>query len=174
MGETREERPGIVSAPTTNTPDTIRDIIVAHPFFKNLNPRYVHLFTDCACFERFGPGQDIFREGQQANRFYIIHNGRVALETFVPRSGSTTVQTIDAGGALGWSWLYSPYQWQFSARALDPVEAVAFGAASLREKADEHHDFGYDLLLRVGRVMLETLQGTRRKLVEFYVRDLVE
>jgi CRP-like cAMP-binding protein len=163
-----------VSAQTTRTPDTIRDIIVAHPFFKNLNPRYVHLLADCASFERFGPGQDIFREGQQADRFYIIHKGRVALETFVPRSGPTTVQTIDAGGALGWSWLYSPYQWQFSARAVDPVEAVAFGASSLREKAEENHDFGYELLVRTGRVMLETLQGTRRKLVEFYVRDLVE
>lgn len=121
-----------------------------------------------------GRWQDIFREGQQAARFYIIHTGRVALETFVPRSGSTTVQTIDAGGALGWSWLYPPFQWQFSARAVEPVEAVAFGAASLRKKAEENHDFGYDLLLRVGRVMLETLHGTRRKLVKFYVRNLVE
>ena len=163
-----------MSAHTTSTSDAISDIIVAHPFFKNLNPRYVHLLADCAFFERFGPGQDIFREGQEANRFYIIHKGRVALETFVPRSGATTVQTIDAGGALGWSWLYPPYQWQFSARAVEPVEAVAFGAASLREKAEENHDFGYDLLLRIGCVMLETLQGTRRKLVEFYVRDLVE
>lgn len=159
---------------SVNAPHTVRDIIVTHPFFTNLNPHYVHLLTDCASFERFGPGQDIFREGQQADHFYIVHKGRVALETFVPRNGPTTVQKIDAGGALGWSWLYPPYQWQFSARALEPVEAVAFGAASLREKADENHDFGYDLLLRVGRVMLETLQGTRRKLVEFYVHDLVE
>ena len=84
------------------------------------------------------------------------------------------MHTVNAGDALGWSWLYPPYQWQFSARALDPVEAVAFGAASLRERAAENHDFGYDLLLRMGRMMLDTLQGTRRKLVEFYVRDLVE
>lgn len=156
------------------TPSAVRDLIVTHPFFANLNPHYVHLLANCASFECFGPGEDIFRESQQADRFFIIQKGRVALETFVPRSGPTTVQTIDAGGALGWSWLYPPYQWQFSARALEPVEAVAFDAARLREKADENHDFGYDLLLRVGRVMLETLQGTRRKLVEYYVRDLVE
>jgi len=163
-----------MSARATRKSDTVRDIIVAHPFFKNLNPHYVHLLADCALFERFGIGQDIFREGQQADRFYIIHTGRVALETFVPRSGPTTVQTVEAGGALGWSWLYPPYAWQFSARAVEPVEAVAFGAASLRENAEENHDFGYELLLRMGRVMLDTLQGTRRKLVEFYVRDLVE
>ena len=69
-----------------------------------------------------GRWQDIFRKGQQADRFYIIHQGRVALETFVPRSGSTTVQTNEAGGALWWSWLYPPFQWQFSARAVQPVQ----------------------------------------------------
>jgi CRP-like cAMP-binding protein len=160
--------------PTKTVSNTLHDIIVTHPFFKNLNSRYIHLLADCASFERFGQGQDIFREGQQADHLYIIHKGRVALETFVPRSGATTVQTVDAGSALGWSWLYPPYQWQFSARAIEPVEAVAFGAANLREKAEENHDFGYELITRVGRVILETLQGTRRKLVEFYVRDLVE
>jgi hypothetical protein len=29
-------------------------------------------------------------------------------------------------------------------------------------------DFGYDLMRRVSQVMLERLQATRRKLVEFY------
>ncbi|MGV3757406.1 MAG: cyclic nucleotide-binding domain-containing protein [Verrucomicrobiota bacterium] len=158
----------------SNPPDTVRSIIVAHPFFKNLNPHYLHLLMDCASFVQFGPGHDIFREGQQADHFYIINKGSVALETFVPRAGTTTVQIIHAGGALGWSWLYPPYTWQFSARAVDPVEAIAFGAASLLEKAEENHDFGYDLLMRVGSVMLDTLQNTRRKLVEFYVHDQIE
>jgi CRP-like cAMP-binding protein len=159
---------------TTGGPEAVRAIILGHPFFKNLNPHYLQLLVDRASLARFGPGQDIFREGGPADRFYLIHQGRVSLETFVPRSGATTVQTIDAGGALGWSWLYPPYQWQFSARAVEAVEAVAFDAVGLREQAAENHDFGYDLLLRVGRVMLETLQGTRHKLVQFYVRDLVE
>ncbi len=163
-----------MSARAIDTSVTVRAIIATHPFFENLNPRYVHLLAECASFERFGPWEDIFREGQPADRFYVIHKGRVALETFVPRTGTTTVQTVAAGGALGWSWLFPPYQWQFSARALDPVEAVTFEAIHLREKAAENHDFGYELLLRMGRVMLDTLQGTRRKLVEFYVRDLVE
>jgi hypothetical protein len=64
-----------------------------------------------------------------ADRFYIIHKGRVALETFVPRSGPTTVQTVNAGAALGWSWLYPPYQWQFSARAVEPVGQIVFAVS---------------------------------------------
>jgi CRP-like cAMP-binding protein len=154
--------------------NSVSDVIVAHPFFQGLNASHVSLLDDCASFERFAMGRNIFREGQDADRFYLILRGRVALETFVPRVGATIVQMIDGGGALGWSWLYPPYRWQFSARGLDPVEALVLGAASLREKAERNRDFGYDLLMRVGRVMLGTLQETRRRLVEFYVRDLVE
>ena len=170
----RDARERTMNTPAASMQDAIRDLIVAHPFFRGLHPHHVHLLEECGSFVRFGMGQDIFREGQPADRFYIIHQGRVALQTFVPRTGAATVQTIEAGGALGWAWLYPPYEWQFSARAVEPVEAVAFDAVSLREMAGDNHDFGFDLLLRVGRVMLETLQGTRRKLVEFYVRDQVD
>lgn len=158
-----------MNAQTETSPALVHEIILAHPFFKGINPRYVHLLTDCASFVRFGVGEDIFREGQDADRFYLLHQGRVSLDTFVPRAGSTTIQTIGPGEALGWSWLYPPYQWQFSARVVDPVQAVSFNALSLREKAEENHGFGYDLAMRVGHVMLVRLQATRRRLVEFYV-----
>ena len=158
-----------MTAPIATAPDLVREIILAHPFFQGINPRYVHLLTDCALSVRFGVAHDIFREGQDADHFYLIHKGRVSLDTFVPRIGSTTIQTIGPGEALGWSWLYPPYRWQFNARTIDPVEAVSFGALSLREKAEENHDFGYDLAMRVGGVMLARLQATRRRLVEFYV-----
>ena len=116
-----------MNSPTETATDYLQDLIVAHPFCKGLNAHYIHLLADCASLMRFGVGQDIFREGQDADHFYLIHRGQVALETFVPRAGATTIQTIEAGEALGWSWLYSPHQWQFTARVLGAVEAVVFG-----------------------------------------------
>jgi CRP/FNR family transcriptional regulator, cyclic AMP receptor protein len=156
---------------TTNTAPSLPDIILTHRFLEGINPRYLHLLTESASFVRVGPGQDIFREGQEAEHFYLIHKGKVALETFVPREGTTTIQTLEGGEALGWSWLFAPYRWKFTARALEPCELVAFCARSLREKAEENHDFGYELLTRVSRVMLQRLQATRRRLIEFYTPE---
>lgn len=79
------------------------------------------------------------------------------------------MQTVDAGEALGLSWLFPPYQWRFSARALDPSELVALDARSLRDKAQMNPEFGYDLLTRMSKMMRERLQNTRRRLVELYV-----
>ena len=143
-------------------------MIARHPFLAGLNPHFLHLFNDCATYERFGAGQEIFREGQNAEHFYLIQHGHVALETFAPGLGNTTIQTISAGDALGWSWLFPPHTWHFTARPTEPCELIAFGAESLRKKAEENPAFGYELVMRVAQVLLQRLQATRLQLLDFY------
>lgn len=147
---------------------TIERIIATHPFTKKVNPRFLHLLNDCATFERFGVHHQLFQEGFEATRFYLIHSGSVALQTFVPGKGVTTIQTIGPGSALGWSWLYPPYLWGFTAVVVEPLEAVSLCAATLRERMEENHEFGYAIAMRVGQVLLQYLQATRRRLIEAY------
>jgi CRP/FNR family transcriptional regulator, cyclic AMP receptor protein len=148
--------------------ETLDHIIRSHPFWDGLNPRYFHILNECAAFVKFGVDQPIFHAGVDADHFYLICTGRVALETFVPGKGAITLETISAGEALGWSWLFPPYRWHFSALSVDITEAVAFGAHGLRKYAEENHDFGYELITRIGQVVLQRLQATRLQLVEFY------
>jgi CRP/FNR family cyclic AMP-dependent transcriptional regulator len=147
---------------------TLEQIIAEHPFWKGVNPHYFHRLNESASEMRFAVQQQIFQEGSDADQFYLIHAGRVALETFVPGTGVITIQTIGAGEALGWSWLFPPYRWHFSARSIDESDVVALDARALREKAEENHDFGYDIAMRIAQVMLQRLQATRMQLLDFY------
>ena len=148
--------------------NTVENIITSHPFWKGLNPHYLHILRECAAYERFGLDQCIFQAGSDAEHFYLIHNGYVALETFMPGKGRITLQTIGPGEALGWSWFYPPYRWHLSARSIDMTDTVCFGARTLRDYAEENQDFGYDLAIRVGRIVLERLQAARSQLADFY------
>lgn len=150
------------------TMDTLEHLIVKHPFLSGLNPHFYHFFNDCALHRRYEPGQEIFHEHGNAEHFYLIHSGKVALETFVPGRGRVTIQTLGPGEALGWSWLFPPHQWHFSASATEPTELIEFDAASLRDKAEENRDFGNELVIRVARILLERLQGTREQLIDVY------
>ena len=146
---------------------TLEDILARHPFWNNLPPQYFPLLIECAVIERFHPGEQIFKRGYDAEHFYLIHQGKVALETaYVPGEGFITIRTLGAGEALGWSWLFPPHQWHFSARAVEPTEAVVFRADALRNKAKETPAFGYDLALRVGGIMMQQLQSTRIRLLD--------
>ena len=147
--------------------NTVENIIGTHPFWKELNPHYFHILRECAVYSRFGVGQCIFEAGSDAEHFYLIHNGYVVLETLMPGKGRVTLQAIGPGEALGWSWLFPPYRWHFSARSTEVTDAVCFGARALRDYAEENHDFGYDLAMRVVRIVLERLQAARSLLADF-------
>ena len=79
-----------------------------------------------------------------------------------------TIETIDDGDLLGWSWLVPPFREQLDARAIDTVHTVAFDAACLRGKADTDPVLGYELMKRFVPVIVERLQATRVRLLDVY------
>ena len=148
--------------------ETLEPILSEHPFFHGLDERYLKLVVGCASNVRFEAGQFIFHEGEQANHFYLIRHGIVALEVFAPNRGSLTIQTLDDGEILGWSWLIPPYQWRFDARAVESTRAIALDGKCLREKCEEDHDLGYELLKRFASILGQRLEATRIQLLDIY------
>jgi CRP/FNR family transcriptional regulator, cyclic AMP receptor protein len=138
-----------------------QEVITAHPFFIGMRPKHVCILTESATRAAFAAGEFLFREHEPANRCYLIQNGRVALEAWEPFDVPTLIQTLGSGDVLGWSWLFPPFAWHFSARALDPVKAIVLDAGHLLAAADNDHDFGYELMKRVSRLVIERLQATR-------------
>ena len=147
---------------------TLEAILAEHPFFEGLDPRYMPLITGCASNVRYKSGEYVFHEGESAGQFYILRQGNVALETHDARRGTIIIETISAGEVLGWSWLFPPYRWHFSARALQETRAVALDGTCLRAKGEADHDLGYELAMRVARIMMERLQATRLQLLDVY------
>ncbi len=147
---------------------TLETILAQHPFFKGLDARYMSLITGCASNVRYKADEYFFHEGEAAERFYMLREGRVALETHGPQHREIVIETIEAGEALGWSWLFPPYRWHFSARALQDVRAIALDGVCLRTKGAQDHDLGYELAMRVARILMESLQSTRLQLLDLY------
>jgi len=149
----------------TSKTETLRRLISAHPFVAGLSPHQIRLLSDCAMQTHFTPNEIIFREGDPANRFYLIQKGSVALESQTSGNTRTLIQTIGAGDVLGWSWLFPPYFWHFDARALEPTDAIFLYSTPLREECECDHELGYELMKRFAAVMMKRLQATRWKLL---------
>jgi len=148
--------------------ETLERILAEHPFFAGLDARHIQLIVGCATNVRFDAGQFIFREGEEANEFYVIRHGKVALEVFVPGRGPVTIQTLGEGEILGWSWLIPPYHWHFNARAIELTRAIALDGKCLRAKCEDDHDLGYELLKRFAHIVEQRLQATRLQLLDVY------
>jgi CRP/FNR family transcriptional regulator, cyclic AMP receptor protein len=148
--------------------ESLERILGEHPFFKGLEEPYLQLFVDCASNVRFNAGETIFREGEDADKFYLIRQGKVALETAAPQRGSVIIQTLGEGEVLGWSWLVAPYRWRFDARATELTRAIALDGKCLRGRSEEDHDLGYELMKRAAQIMEQRLQAARLQLLDVY------
>ncbi|HAV65595.1 MAG TPA: Crp/Fnr family transcriptional regulator [Verrucomicrobiales bacterium] len=146
----------------------LKALIQEHPFFAGLDAAYLDLLAGCAKNVQFAAGEHLFHEGDPADQFYLVRAGQVALELHVPGRAVEIIESVPAGEVIGWSWLFKPYLWQFDARALKAVRATAFDGRCLRGKCDANHDLGYELALRVAQVMMQRLQATRLRLLDFY------
>jgi CRP/FNR family transcriptional regulator, cyclic AMP receptor protein len=146
----------------------LKESISAHPFLIGLAPQYVDVIVGCASNVQFENATFLFKEGQEADKFYFIHSGKVSLDIFSPIKGALVIDTLEDGDVLGWSWLVPPYRWKFDARAIGLVRAIAFDGKCLRNKCDANHDLGYELLQRVTRIMEQRLQSARLQLLDLY------
>ena len=148
--------------------ETLERIVTAHPFFSGWEKPHLKLLTGCASNVRFEAGRFIFRAGEKADTFYLIREGKVALEIHAPGRGTISILTVEAGEVLGWSWLVPPYRWKFDARTVEPTRALALDGKCLRKKAEADHDLGYELFKRFTQVMEEHLEATRLQLMNVY------
>ena len=135
-----------------------------HPFLAGMTAAHLRLISEDATESHFAAGDVIFREGDVANRFYLVQRGEVALQTF-SAGQPTSVQLLGAGEALGWSWLFPPHHWHFGAVALKDTDAICIYAPRLREKSEADPALGYELMSRVAKIVIARLQATRLRLV---------
>lgn len=147
---------------------TLEPLLAEHPFFQGLPPDDIALLTGCASNVVFKAGEVIRREGDAANEFFVIRQGKVALELYLPERGQVVLQTVGAGEIFGWSWLIPPHEWRFDARALELTRVLALDGKCLRQKFDAHPRLGYALLQRVAQVFAERLLAARLQLLDVY------
>jgi CRP-like cAMP-binding protein len=143
---------------------SLKETLAQHPFLKGFNPAFLQFLAENAVKKQFDSGHYLLREGEETHQFFLIQQGKVALGTFILGRGVTTIQTLDDGELVGWSWLIPPHQWRFSALAITPVSTIAFEAQPIRQKCEDDHDFGYDLLKRMALVIGQRLTATRMRL----------
>ena len=146
-------------------PEPMAVRVALHPFLVGMNPKQLVLLTDCAMATLFVPGRIVLRENEIANRFYLIESGKVVLESGEQFGQPMVMETIGAGDLLGWSWMFPPYVWHFTARAVEPTNAIFFYGTILREYCERDPSLGYELFKRMAPIMLRRLQAARKKML---------
>ncbi len=144
------------------------EILTAHPLFREFDPDTLELLAGCARNEHFDGGTLIYREGDPADRVYILRHGSVAVEIAGPGHEPLIVETLHPGDILGWSWLVPPYRHRSDARAQSEVRAVSLDARCLRGKCEENPALGYEMFKHWLPPMANRMAKMRMQLLDLY------
>ena len=146
--------------------ETLEPILRQHQFFKDLPEKYFTIILGCTSHVVFKESEVILKEGDAADKFYLIRSGKIAI--YIDQPQQITIQTIQEGDILGWSWLAPPYRYRFSAKAVENTRALALDGKCLREKCEKNPEMGYELMKRLVGVFTERLEATRIRLLDIY------
>ncbi|MDR3440895.1 cyclic nucleotide-binding domain-containing protein [Telmatospirillum sp.] len=141
-------------------------LVATHPFFTGMDPSALEIIVGCCANAVFKTGAHLYRQGEPADKFYLIRDGLVTLEVYVGGRPAIAIETVEAGEIVGWSWLVSPYKWSNDARASGTVRAISIDGACLRRKMEADRVLGYEIYKRFLPVMARRLLNNRERIVE--------
>ena len=136
------------------------------PFFDGMRTDHIRKLTDSAMRTEFSPGQNIFLTGEAANRFYIIESGKAEIAVPSLNDELISVQVLNPGEVLGWSWLYPPHIWNLSASAVGKCGAISFYGTHVLHECKNDVELSNDLYQRIAQVMLDRMHHIMGKLVD--------
>jgi CRP-like cAMP-binding protein len=136
--------------------------------FQGMKPAHLKLLAECASEVRFEAGAVLGRVGDSADCFWVIREGRLALQLPAPGRGGVTIATSSKGAVVGFSWLVPPYQLQFDVRAVTPTQVIAIDGARLRAHFAGDCGLGYDLMCRFSQIMTDRIQAMSMQILDVF------
>ncbi|MGR8981780.1 MAG: Crp/Fnr family transcriptional regulator [Gammaproteobacteria bacterium] len=148
-----------------NNQSTI-EYLSAHQFFSDLSDDVLKLLCECSSMHEIKQGEILFRQGENADKFYVVRNGRIAIQIPAIAGPNLEIQRLGKDQVLGWSWLISPYQWNFQAKAEEDSELIQFDGSAILARCERDPKFGYELLKKFAGLMSMRLEAARRKMMD--------
>ena len=125
-------------------------------------------------------GDRLFLEGQEAERIYIVTDGRIALHKSLgdhrirSQRSSATIAFCCPDEIVGWSALVEPYQYTLSATAWEPSQLLIIRASLLRRAMELNPDVGFRIMRSLSEVVARRLQQIARVLTAVRESSAIE
>ena len=149
--------------------EEIRSALQKVPWFSTLTPEHFTRAVGMTHLRHAKAGEIFFHEGDKQDYIYIVLEGRVALDMFVPHHGKVRFYTAEVHDIFGWSSVTPDMRQRTAgARAVLDSTVACLDAEGLRQFAEEDHDFGYLLMRRLSNVVASRLMVTRLQLIDMF------
>jgi len=145
----------------------ITTIIKSIPWFLELSSESIRRISSVADVVSFETEDVIFSEGEKHPYLYVVLEGKVCIESYVPGYGSLPIFTAESLDVIGWSSM-TPIvrQKTGTARVLEPTRLLVFKGKALMELCEGDRDLGFIIMCRLANIVASRLLTHRLHLLK--------
>ena len=146
---------------------------IKHPFLQGLPAKYLDTFVSHAKEITLMPGEYVFKNGQRAEKFFLLLEGEVEITTGAQdirldsEPHTLVLQVLGPGEIIGWSWIIPPYTWRFDVRVRDDAKLLCVDGAYIRKLCEKDHDLAYEIYKRLVPIMNQRMIAARQQFILF-------
>jgi CRP/FNR family transcriptional regulator, nitrogen oxide reductase regulator len=134
------------------------------PLFKGLTPDLLEPIIALAHSRSMEAGTFFFREGDEAEQFFVLTSGRVKLTQVTPEGHQVVLGHIGPGDAFGGVGAFGDPTYPLSAETVEPSIALAWTSATMQHVLTSHPTVAINAI-RVVADRLHDLQRRYRQLM---------
>lgn len=142
------------------------EYLSSHEFFSGFNDDILKFLCECSSMHEIKKGQILFRQGENADKFYVLRNGCISIQMPAIMGPNLEIQTLGKDQVLGWSWLIPPFKWSFQAMAEEDSGLLMFDGTAILARCEREPKFGYELLKKFAALMSMRLDAARQKMMD--------
>ena len=144
----------------------IKDTLRSSEMFHGLTDEELDKLLPLCRVEIYGAGAEVFCEGEQCQYLQTLKSGKVALETELALSRSSTeratIDVLSRGSSFCWSALMEPHILTSSGRCLEDTEIIALDGERLKALLEDNPQVGYKVANNLVKVVASRLEHTKR------------
>lgn len=159
-------RKDIMSEETGETQISLSDLKKVD-LFENLVPSHLKLVEGIVTVMHFKPSDVVFKDGDPADKFYFLIDGKVRISKQIPGMGEEALAILESGAYFGEMALIDDRP-----RSADAIANTTVTVGVIESKAFEdllfmHKDLAYDLLWTFVRTLSGRLRESNEKMRAF-------
>lgn len=147
--------------------EPVAHALQVHPFCRGMRPEHVAMLEPHATLRQLRDGELLTRQGDPTDRCWLVRAGRVCLQ-LRGAGQARTVETVEEGELLGWSWLFGDHRWHFDAVAQGVVRVIELDGRGLLPRCEQDTAFGFALCRHVLQVAHQRLERSRLHALDLY------
>lgn len=157
------------------SPQDLTEDLQTIPWLLDLTPPQIEKLASVTSLTLLKEDELLFSEGEREDSLYILLEGRIELEMYVPTQGHSVLSIAEALDVLGWSSMTPIVRQRVaSGRALMPCRLLRLDGVSLQQLCDDDPKLGYVVMRRLANAVASCLLTMRVQLFNIILRAAQE